>query len=108
MKPRLALLLFFSALALSFAPTAFAVTGNAWHIPDDNHDVDADTSGGTNFVFMRDPRFEFALGAGTNTTLNFYQAVYKGGGDNETGSGKLWYRAVVSGVPGAWQSVALN
>ena len=108
MKRRLGFFVFLSALALSFAPAAFAVTGNAWHIPDDNHDVDADISGGTNFVYMRDPRFDFGLGAATNTTLNFYQAVYRGGGDNETG-GTLWYRAVpVAGAPGAWQSTGLT
>lgn len=103
----LALLLLFM-LSLLSAPLTFGVTGNAWHIPDDNHDVDADTSGSSNFVYMRDPRSDFALGAGTNTALNFYQAVYKGGGDNETG-GTFWYRAVpVSGSPGPWQSVSLN
>ena len=103
--------LFFPLFAIVFllgAANIWAALGNAWHIPDNNSDVDANTGGGSSLVHMRDPRFDFPLGPGTNVTLNFYQAVYKGGGDNETSSGKMWYRAISAGTPGPWQFVALG
>ena len=82
------------AMLLAFAPGAFAVLGNAWHIPDN---VEPGS------VHMRNPEFE--IGPTTVVTIyngNQFQGI--GNPGNQTG-GTLFYRKVGAA---SYSSVALS
>ena len=85
----------FSSLLLLLAASASAQAqlGTVWHVPAETR------PSGTYPSSMRDP-----LNPVTNSSVTFYQGVYKAtGGNNQTG-GTFYYR--VAG--GAWQTAALN
>ena len=79
-------------LLVSASFPAFAQLGNVWHVPAETRPSGVYAAG------MRDP-----LNPNPSASVTFYQGVFKGGGDNQTG-GTLYYRF----GGGSWQNVALN
>ena len=79
-------------LLISASFPAFAQLGNVWHVPAETRPSGVYAAG------MRDP-----LNPNPSASVTFYQGVYKGGGDNQTG-GTLHYRF----GGGTWQSAALG
>ncbi|MDB6125232.1 MAG: hypothetical protein JWQ71_4225 [Pedosphaera sp.] len=79
---------------------SFGVLANAFHIPDDNTDLNAIQNG----LHMRNPEFEI----GPGTTVTIYSGVQKFnnayGTANQTG-GTLFYKGLSQGV---WSSTNLN
>ena len=71
---------------------ALAQLGSVWHVPGETRPSSIYPAG------MRD-----ALNPNPSASVTFYQGVYKGGGDNQTG-GTLYYRF----GGGSWQSTALG
>jgi hypothetical protein len=82
-------------LLLSASFPAFAQLGDVWHVPDQTRPSAVYLSS------MRDPLNPLTSSA----SVTFYQGVYKGAGDNQTG-GTLYYR--FGGGSGIWQSTALG
>ncbi|NBR70093.1 MAG: hypothetical protein EBT69_07965, partial [Verrucomicrobia bacterium] len=81
-------------LLVSASFPAFAQLGNVWHVPAETRSSKVYADG------MRDP-----LNPLTSASVTFYQGVFKGLGDNQTG-GTLYYR--FGGGSGTWQSTALG
>jgi hypothetical protein len=79
-------------LLISASFPAFAQLGDVWHVPDQTR------SSGVYPAGMRDPLNPLTSSA----SVTFYQGVYKGAGDNQTG-GTLYYRF----VGGNWQDTTL-
>jgi len=79
-------------LLISASFPAFAQLGDVWHVPDQTR------SSGVYSAGMRDPLNPLTSSA----SVTFYQGVYKGAGDNQTG-GILYYRF----GGGGWQETTL-
>jgi len=79
-------------LLVSASFPAFAQLGNVWHVPAETRPSGVYVAG------MRDP-----LNPLTSSSVTFYQGVFKGGGDNQTG-GTLYYRF----GGGSWQNAVLD
>jgi len=80
-------------ILISASFPAFAQLGDVWHVPDQTRPSAVYLSS------MRDPLNPLTSSA----SVTFYQGVYKGAGDNQTG-GTLYYRLGEE----TWQSAALG